>query len=63
MRSKEYDISLFSQKNRDGGGLKRRSVAPAPASHTNKNIFKGVTLHLLARIIACSPAPMEIKLI
>jgi hypothetical protein len=29
----------------------------------NKNIFKGVTLHLLARIIAWSPVPAEIKLI
>jgi hypothetical protein len=28
-----------------------------------KNIFKGVTLHLLARIIAWSPAPAEIRLI
>jgi hypothetical protein len=27
-----------------------------------KNIFKGVTLHLLARIIAWSPAPAEINL-
>jgi hypothetical protein len=29
----------------------------------NKNIFKGITLHLLARIIAWSPAPVEIRLI
>jgi hypothetical protein len=28
-----------------------------------KNIFKGITLHLLARIIAWSPAPAEIRLI
>ncbi len=27
----------------------------------NKNIFKGVTLHLSARIIAWSPAPAEIE--
>jgi hypothetical protein len=33
-----------------------------PKQH-NKNIFKGVTLHLLARIIAWSPEPVEIKLI
>jgi hypothetical protein len=28
-----------------------------------KNIFEGVTLHLLARIIGWSPAPAEIRLI
>jgi hypothetical protein len=27
----------------------------------NKNIFKGVTLHLSARIIAWLPAPAEIE--
>jgi hypothetical protein len=32
-------------------------------STTKQRHFKGVTLHLLARIIAWSPAPAKIKLI
>jgi hypothetical protein len=31
--------------------------------HTQQKHFKGITLHLLARIIAWSPALAEIKLI
>jgi hypothetical protein len=45
----------------DGESLATAQESMKKGLHHNKNIFKGVTLHLSARIIAWSPAPAEIE--
>jgi hypothetical protein len=42
-------------------GTSHLDCSQVALSKNNKNIFKGVTLHLLARIIAWLPAPAEIE--